>query len=457
MPTFTPEFLVRATGGRWTTPPTEKLVGFTQDTRRLTPGQVFVALRTPQRDGHDFLAEARKAGASAAIVARVDDDCALPQLVVPDPLQAFQAIARDHRRTFRGPVIAITGSAGKTSTKNLLAALLGSETRVLATEGNLNNLLGVPLTLTRIDPDQHAYAVIEAGISEPGEMAVLAAMIEPDVALVTLVAPAHLEALGSVDGVAREKSLLARAARLAILPKPLLAFAAFRSLDVRTLLVEPAEVIRPDVPAPESAYFAVSHRENITALSLAYGPPPPRMFTLPRVSDGMAQNAVLAVCTALRLGLPIDTIRARLAAWRPAAMRGELRRDGERLVYLDCYNANPASMADALANFYRITPVESPRLFVLGGMEELGPDAARYHRALGRQLQLRPEDACCVIGDEAESVKLGALESGMRADQFLVTTTLEPIARRVSAFRGSVFIKGSRKHALERALGLAPH
>ena len=123
MPTFTPEFLVRATGGRWTTPPTEKLVGFTQDTRRLTPGQVFVALRTPQRDGHDFLAEARKAGASAAIVARVDDGCALPQLVVPDPLQAFQAIARDHRRTFRGPVIAITGSAGKTSTKNLLAAL----------------------------------------------------------------------------------------------------------------------------------------------------------------------------------------------------------------------------------------------------------------------------------------------------------------------------------------------
>jgi UDP-N-acetylmuramoyl-tripeptide--D-alanyl-D-alanine ligase len=333
MPTFTPEFLVRATGGRWTTPPTEKLVGFTQDTRRLTPGQVFVALRTPQRDGHDFLAEARKAGASAAIVARVDDDCALPQLVVPDPLQAFQAIARDHRRTFRGPVIAITGSAGKTSTKNLLAALLGSETRVLATEGNLNNLLGVPLTLTRIDPDQHAYAVIEAGISEPGEMAVLAAMIEPDVALVTLVAPAHLEALGSVDGVAREKSLLARAARLAILPKPLLAFAAFRSLDVRTLLVEPAEVIRPDVPAPESAYFAVSHRENITALSLAYGPPPPRMFTLPRVSDGMAQNAVLAVCTALRLGLPIDTIRARLAAWRPGrdARRAPSRRGATRV------------------------------------------------------------------------------------------------------------------------------
>lgn len=457
MPTFTPEFLVRATGGTWTTQPSDRLTGFSQDTRKLSAGQVFVALQTEKRDGHDFLGEALAAGASAALVSRPSSSCPLPQLVVADTLKAFQTIARDHRRSFRGPVIAITGSAGKTSTKNLVATLLGTETRVLATEGNLNNTLGVPLTLTRIDPEQHAYAVIEAGISEPGEMATLAAMIEPDVALVTLVAPAHLEALGTVEGVAREKSLLARAARLAILPKRLLEFAAFRTLETRTFLVESAEVIRPDVPAPESAYFATSHRQETTALSLAYGPPPPRMFTLERVSDGMAQNAVLAVCAALKLGVPIDTVRARLAAWRPAAMRGELRREGDRLVYLDCYNANPASMADALANFYRITPLESPRLFVIGGMEELGPDSARFHRALGRQLKLRPEDACVVIGAEAEAVKQGAVESGMRPEQFTVSNSIEPIATRVAAFRGSVFVKGSRKHALERALGITPH
>ena len=209
MPEFPPSLLAAWTGGRWTAQPVSSLSGFTIDTRQLRSGQVFVALKTGKRDGHDFLATAEMSGASAAIVSTPAEGLRLPQLVVADPLKAFHAIAREHRRLFKGPVIGISGSAGKTSTKNLLALLLGgAEAGVLATEGNLNNHLGVPLTLTRLDPSAHHFAVVEAGISAPREMAPLAAMIEPDIAIVTLVAPAHTAELGGLGGVAAEKAVL---------------------------------------------------------------------------------------------------------------------------------------------------------------------------------------------------------------------------------------------------------
>ncbi len=455
MPVFSPDELARWTGGRWTTAPASPMTGFTMDTRQLGPGQVFVALKTGKRDGHDFLAAAQTAGASAALVARPDPAVKLPQLVVAEPLTAFQAIAREHRARFRGLVIGITGSAGKTSTKNLLALLLGGPPEVLATEGNLNNHLGVPLTLTRLDPAVHKFAVIEAGIGGPGEMKPLADMIQPDIAITTLVGPAHLEELGGLAGVAREKALLpaaVRAAGVAIFPKQCEGFAAFHELGVRTMVVEPAEVIRPAEPPKNKVYFAVTQRGDSTAIALAYGPPPPLVFTLRRVTDGMAQNAALALCAALWLGVPRELIQARLAGWTPAALRGEWRHEAGRSLFLDCYNANPASMADALATFLAVAPAGEPRLFVLGGMEELGAQAAEYHHALGESLPLRLEDFLFVIGDNAPAVCAGALMRGGRAAQIEVVTSLEPVAERLAEFRGAVFIKGSRRWQLERVL-----
>ncbi|MBP8256093.1 MAG: UDP-N-acetylmuramoyl-tripeptide--D-alanyl-D-alanine ligase [Opitutaceae bacterium] len=457
MPTFAPESLAHVTGGTWARMPQVMPCGFAHDTRSLAPGQVFVAIRTERRDGHEYLSDAQRAGASAALVARCDPAVSLPQLVVADTVAAFQAIAREHRREFRGPVIGISGSAGKTSTKNLLAALLGGEPTVLATEGNLNNHLGVPLTLTRLDPAIHRYAVIEAGISGEGEMAPLASMIEPDIGIITLVAPAHLEALGSLANVAREKARLLSAAGVAIFNKSCLDFAAFRDLTVRTMLVEPTEVVLPKEHAPDKVYFTISHRDDLTSASVAIGGLAPQVFAFPRVSDGMAHNAVLAVCAALWLGLSPEVIRRRLQPWRPSAMRGEIRRESNRLVYLDCYNANPASMADALANFYQIAPPAAPRLLVIGGMEELGEDSRRYHHDLGRMLHLRPGDFCYVIGSEAEAVRMGAIEGGNRSEQMAIASTVEPIAAHIAAFQGSVFVKGSRRHALERALGAGTH
>jgi UDP-N-acetylmuramoyl-tripeptide--D-alanyl-D-alanine ligase len=445
--------------------PSSPLTGFTMDTRQLHAGQVFVAIRTEKRDGHDFLPAAQAAGASAALVSRADPALALPQLVVADPLAAFQAIAREHRRTFRGPVVGISGSAGKTSTKNLLALLLGGEAGgVLATEGNLNNHLGVPLTLTRLDPARHTFAVIEAGISGPGEMAPLAAMIEPDIAINTLIAPAHVAELGSLEGVAREKAVLpaaVRASGVAVFPGQQLEFSAFRELNVRTLVVEAADVLRPAEPPKDRVYFTVTHRDDQTAVAVAYGAPPPLVFTFRRVSAGMAQNAVLAVCAALWLGVPPATVQARIAGWQPAKLRGELRREDGRLLYIDCYNANPAAMGDALDAFYAVAPESEPRLLVLGCMGELGPESAMYHRALGRSIRLRRGDHLVIIGDDADAVRQGALESGIPAEQVEVVASLEPIKARLAGFRGAVFIKGSRRYQLENVLTMeaaaSPH
>lgn len=452
---FEPSQLAAWTGGRWTVPPVSPLVGFGIDSRQLRAGQVFVALRTEKRDGHDYLPAAEQSGAAAAIVSTPNESLALPQLVVADPLRAFQTIARAHRAQFKGPVVGVSGSVGKTSTKNLTALLLGEPSEVLATEGNLNNHLGVPLTLVRLDPAQHKFAVIEAGISGPGDMLPLAEMISPDVSIITLVAPAHVAELGSIEGVAREKAVLpahTRPAGLALFPRQCANFAAFSQLPNRRIVVERADVIRPERAPDDRVFYTITHREKETALVLAYGEPPPLVFTLRRVSDGMAQNAVLAICAALWLGVEAATVQQRLSGWAPAGLRGEWRREAGRLIYVDCYNANPASMADALDTFYGQAPADQPRVLVLGGMEELGPESAMFHRALGRSLQVREQDRVLAIGDHAAALREGAIDRGISGDRVSVVQNLDAIRAVLAGFSGTVFLKGSRRYRLETLL-----
>ena len=438
------------TGGRWTRLPGADVRGFTQDTRQLAAaGQVFVALKTERRDGHDFLVEAQARGAVAALVGREVGDSTLPQLVVTDPLAAFQRIAREHRREFHGTVVGVTGSVGKTSTKDLLALLLGGQPDVLATVGNLNNHLGVPLTLTKLDPAQHRAAVVEAGISGPGEMAPLTAMIEPDHAVVTLVAPAHIEKLGSVEGVAAEKAnLLAgvRAGGRRVFPASCLAYAPFRALADALVVVPENEGMSRF--AGRSASFNLFQRPDRTEVTLDRS----RRFLLRRVSSGMAQNAALAMVLAAELGVGDAVLQARIADWQPSKWRGEFRQSGAATVYCDFYNANPASMADAIDAFNSMTRADQPRLYVLGCMEELGPDTADYHRQLGRRLHLRRGDYLFVIGDQAAALREGLLENGNEAAQAAVITDLQPVRERLAGFAGAVFLKGSRRYQLETVL-----
>ncbi len=450
MPAFAPEFLAATTAGRWERTPAAAPTGFSQDTRTLVPGELFVALRTGQRDGHDFLADAAARGAVAALVERPVAGSDLPQLVVADTLRAFQAVAAAHRRAFPGPVVGVTGSAGKTSTKDLLALLLGGAPAVLATEGNLNNHLGVPLTLTRLDPAVHRAAVVEGGINQRGDMAELTAMIQPDHGVVTLVGPAHLEKLGSLDGVAAEKvGMLAavRAGGLQVFPLGCWSYAPFQAL-ANPLVLVPANEAMVRV-AGRTLQFTVLHRPERTEVTLGGR----RTFVARRVSSGQAQNAALALALASELGVADADLQERLARWTPSKWRGELRRLGAAEVYCDFYNANPASMQDAILAFAGLVRPELPRLYVLGSMEELGAHAADFHRQLGRSLLLRPGDHLCALGGQAAALREGLLENGNDPAQVEVVADLAPVRARLAAFTGAAFIKGSRRYQLERLVG----
>ncbi len=451
MPSFAPEKLATWTGGSWTRIPGGTVTGFNQDTRTLSGGQVFVALKTDKRDGHDFLNEAQQGGAVAALVGREVSGTTLPQLVTSDPLGAFQRVAREHRREFHGTIVGVTGSVGKTSTKDLLALLLGGAPDVLATEGNLNNFIGVPLTLTRLEAS-HRAAVIEAGISVPGEMAGLAEMIEPDHSVVTLVAPAHLEKLGSVEGVAAEKSRLPaanRAGGVAVFPVSCWAYEPFRALANPLVLVPESEGMTK--VGGRTVKFNVFHRPERTEVTFEGR----RRFVLRRVSAGMAQNAALALALASELGVKDAALQARLENWQPSKWRGELRQIGEATVYCDFYNANPASMTDAIDAFNGAVGADLPRLYVLGSMEELGAESATYHRQLGRLLHLRRGDFLFALGSQAAALREGLLENGNDPAQVAVVADVAPVRERLAGFKGAVFLKGSRRYQLETVLD--PH
>ena len=449
MPSFTATDLAAWTGGRWTGAP-GAVAGFGTDTRTLGVGEAFVAIRTDRRDGHDFLPAARARGAAGALVSRPVAD-PLPQLVVPDAPAALRAIAAAWRRRFAGPVIGVTGSVGKTSTKDLLAALLGPGAFV--TEANLNNLLGVPLMLLRLEPTRHRHAVIEAGMSVPGELGLSAAVIRPDVAIVTAVAAVHLEGVGSLAGVAREKATLVAAlaeAGRAILPASLLAWPDFAVHADRCVAVrfagEPAPAVQParlvEASLGEEAGRRVLRLDGET-------------FPLGAVSDGLARNAALALLAAREVGADLPALRTALVAWSPPVGRGSVHADGARTFYVDCYNSSPASLLDAARCFDRLAAADArPRLWVLGGMAELGADSAALHRASGAELPVRATDAVVAFGGDAAQLLAGLpVGSGPR----VAAGTLDEVRAAVAAHAGFVFVKGSRSFALERALpaGLA--
>lgn len=446
MPTFSTADLAAWSGGRWTVAPRAVVTGFGTDTRALRAGDVFVAVRTERRDGHDFLEAARSQGAACALVERpVADD--LPQLVVDDSLAALRRLAARWRANFPGCVIGVTGSVGKTSTKEMLAALLGVEAFV--TEANLNNLIGVPLMLLRVEPGLHRFAVIEAGMSVPGELGLSAAVIRPDLTIVTNVAAVHLEGVGSLAGIAREKATLV--AELApggrgIIPAELLVWPEFAVHAARCIAVQFEGEAAPAV-APARLVRASFLTDARGQRSLVLDG---EVFPLAPISDGLARNAALALVAALESGRPSAELAAVTAKWIPPAGRGSVHVEGDRTFYVDCYNSSPASLLDSACAFDRLSRVAaSPRLFLLGGMAELGPTSAQLHRDCGAQLPLRSGDHVVVFGGESAALLQGVALLGVKLS---VATSVEDAAARIAAHRGFVFLKGSRSFALERCL-----
>jgi UDP-N-acetylmuramoyl-tripeptide--D-alanyl-D-alanine ligase len=424
------------------------------DTRSLEPGALFVALTGPSFDGHDFLADAARRGAAAALVNR-PLPVALPQIVVGDPLAALTLFARDWRRQFQIPVIAVTGSNGKTTTKELIGAILSPLAPTLITRGNLNNHIGVPLTLLDLNA-AHRYAVIEMGANHPGEIAHLAGVAEPTIGIVTNAGAAHLEGFGSLAGVASGKGELFRAlpAEGVAVVNADDAFAAdWRETSAAGHVLtfgfeQPADFMAHKVrsTASEPAGFRTEFE-----LVTPYGSRP-AVLALGGLHN--LRNALGAAAAACAAGAQLDEIVAGLAAMKSVAGRLELKPaiNGACLVD-DSYNANPSSLKAGLDAF---AAIGGARWLVLGEMRELGANTDELHAEVGRYARQAGIERLLAVGERSRF----AVEAfGSGGQWFADLDALIDEARASLASGVTVLIKGSRANRLERvtaALAAAP-
>lgn len=429
--------------GEWLGVPPQEVSGWSYDTRLLKSGECFLALRTDRRDGHEFLQNAKLGGALAAWVEEWYPDVDLPQYKVSNPLKALQKLAHYHRKNFKGKVLGVTGSCGKTSTKDLLKHLLGSET-TFATEGNFNNFLGLPLMLLKLNSDHHQFGVFEIGISVPGEMELLANILSPDIGIVTAIAPVHLEAMKTLETIAYEKSRLLAgldSSDIAFLNADCLQYKAFQELQCPLLAVAQEGDF---VKNYQCLTYRVSSKGSVNFLWEGE-----RLeFHVRPLSRGMQGNVVLALAVALHLGVSPALLQERLTTWAPSSLRGEWIELPHKKIYLDCYNASPVSMVDALELFYDQSPEDLPRLYIIGGMNELGEKAAHYHEEVGKNLILRPMDEAYVLGEYRFDFINGAKKTGAHPKQLKPIEGIEGLQFILQNFEGSVFIKGSHSFRL---------
>lgn len=452
MPIFRASALAEWTGGHWHRDQLpDTVVGFAFDARKLVAGDCFVALSGGARDGHDFCAQAEASGASALLVESVQA-IELPQLVVSDSLDAMAQIAKAVRAEFGGPVVGVTGSCGKTSTKEMLRWILGVS-KTHATAGNWNNRIGVPMTLYGLASEKQDFAVIEAGINQPGEMVELGAMIQADLCVVTMIGAAHLELLGSLDAVAFEKSALMAAAKPnapLVTTNKVLNYAAFAPYAERAVVLVPKSLDWSGSVAKVVNYELTDLGSGMTELRLAFGQGIER-FQIRSASEGICVNAALAITAGLQLGVGVAEVKAGIEAWEPSGNRGKILTTAAQTLYVDCYNANPSSMADALNAFVTHMDASLPRCYVLGAMNELGDAAAELHRETARQLKVREQDAVCLIGPKflTEAYTEGALAAGVSSDQVHTAENCETLKSLIADFSGAIFLKGSRSYGLE--------
>jgi UDP-N-acetylmuramoyl-tripeptide--D-alanyl-D-alanine ligase len=422
------------------------------DSRSLAPGALFVALSGPSFDGHDFVAAAAERGASAALVER-PLAAQIPQLVTRDPLGALSAFAREWRRQFHIPLIGVTGSNGKTTTKELIGSILSRQGKTLITRGNLNNHIGVPLTLLELTAE-HRFAVIEMGANHIGEIAHLASLAEPTVGIVTNAGAAHLEGFGSLAGVAQGKGEMFRALPsegVAIVNADDVFAAQWRDSSTADRVLtfgfeQPADFMAHKVRAHSSAGGFHTEFELVTP----YGSRP---ATLALGGLHNLRNALGAAAAACAVGIELDQIVAGLAATKSVAGRLELKPalNGAFLVD-DSYNANPSSLKAGLDAFRSFGGV---RWLVLGEMRELGANADELHAEVGRYARQAGIERLLAVGEGSRF----AVEAFGRGGQWFASLDALIAEASKSLTTGvAVLIKGSRANRLERvSAALALH
>lgn len=417
--------------------------GVSIDSRTVHADELFVALAGARHDGHDHLADAAARGAAGAMVARASS-AVLPRLLVADTRASMGCLAGHWRSRFRLPVVAVTGSNGKTTVKEMLAAVLSRVGATLATRGNLNNDIGVPLTLFGLG-ETHRYAVVEMGANHAGEIAALGAIVRPTVSVVTQCAPAHLAGFGSIEGVARAKGEIFSA-----LPDDGIAVvnADDPYADLWLRLAGTRRVLQfsmqraADVRAHDRGLDADGHRR--IELETCHGL---TEVSLPLLGRHNVLNAAATVASALALGIAPASWRDGLQAMQPVSGRLELHAGtcGSRIVD-DTYNANPGSLAAALET---LAELPGRHWLVLGDMGELGADSEVMHRRAGAAVRATGVERLYTVGELA----------GLAADEFGAgAERCADVAAVAAAVAGdlvagvTVLVKGSRTARMERVV-----
>ena len=418
------------------------LRGVSTDTRQITAGDLFVALAGERFDAHEFLAEAVGKGASALIVSKPERAAALgvPVFPVSDTTVALGGLARFRRRAWAKPLVAITGTNGKTSTKDLTRAALGSTLDVHATTGNLNNRIGVPLTLLALR-DEGDVAVCEMGMSIPGEIATLRAIAEPDVAVVTSVAEGHLEGLGSVEGVMREKISVFDGVGVAIVPSAQPEIAAAAKGRARRLVVAGLE--SGDLHADEWTVEG-DGVGSLVVKGVTVRPPLRGFHNL--------RNTMLALAVAQECGVALELAAEGIATMPRPSMRLEWETLGTATLINDAYNANPGSMRAAIELLDTVGRGRQ-RVAVLGGMRELGAHAERLHAEIADRALQSSIEVVAGVGEMGEALRRVGADDGRVVAAPDIEELWQRLAPRLDR-DAVILLKASRGVRLER---LVPH
>lgn len=412
--------------------------GISIDTRTIQPGDLFVALKDV-RDGHDFVAQALEKGASAALVSRIPDGVAAdaPLLIVPDVLAGLEALGRAGRARMSGKVIAITGSVGKTSTKEMARDALTGQGRIHAAEASYNNHWGVPLTLARMPADTD-FAIIEIGMNHPGEIAPLSRMARPHVAMITTVAAAHLEAFGAIDGIAREKGAVFEGLQSighAIIPEDLTVTQILRDCadQAGAIVVGFGRDGMAKLLQAKVDDGALRCRARVAGETFD--------FTLKTTGTHFALNAVGVLAALAAAGADVKNAAAALANWLPPKGRGAVEDLGGVRLIDDAYNANPTSL---LAGLVTLAGLEGGRrVAILGDMLELGEAEVAMHRDIAADPVIAQIDLIHSAGPLMRNLH-DALPQDKRGHWAESAADLAAMAEKLVAPGDIVLVKGSK-------------
>jgi UDP-N-acetylmuramoyl-tripeptide--D-alanyl-D-alanine ligase len=417
------------------------------DTRTIGAGDLYVALSGPTFDGHNFVSEAFSKGAAGVLVTKPVAQASGPVIQVTDTLFALGEIARSWRDRFSVPVVGVTGSAGKTTTKDMLTAALSASGAVSATKGNLNNLIGLPRTILELN-ESHKHAVWEMGMNAFGEIARLTEIARPDVGLITNVGRAHLEGLGSIEGIAKAKGemflgLGNDACAVVNADDPHIVKLPTKARKITFGFAPGSDVFGSDLIMGEGGMTLV-----VTISGQEY------LDRFPFIGEHFARNWLAVCAVAKALNVPQDVIREGIKNFAPGKMRGETTTlpSGATLVN-DAYNANPESMKASFGAFEQRFP-DKRRIVILGEMFELGDSAAALHHEVGRDAALEGMDLLFAVGGHASDYASGFEAAGKKARVFASKSELAKHVKSLLAANDAILVKGSRGSKMEEVADL---